>query len=144
MRNCRICDKKLGIFGGLTDFDGDICKKCSDNPKKIKEKELEEAKESEKEEKEIKVEKEKKKVSNGSRDNFMFQIILVLIIIAIGTFFWSSFFDSGDTERCLEQCVYDNEHCPNEVDIGGTDYVTVREYNSCNRRLEACVWECRG
>lgn len=46
MGNCKICNKKLGIFEGYNDFDGEYCKACygSQSKKKYETKDKEDKK----------------------------------------------------------------------------------------------------
>ena len=62
MGNCLGCGKKLGIFEGYSDFDGEWCKNCFQNKKEILLK-LEKKKEQEKLKEEVKEKKEEKQAN---------------------------------------------------------------------------------
>ena len=131
MSNCLGCKKKLGLWEGYSDSNGEFCKDCYSKKEGISKK--------------VESKKEKKRNSKQNKKEIDLRGVVFAIILLIVIFGWNTFSNNNNEyERCIDSCVYNNEFCAGDFleDVYGIKYMTERDYDSCFYDLKYCVQDC--
>ncbi len=139
MGNCKNCNKKLGIFEGYDDFDGEYCEKCYHSPSKIKH-----MKEQEKEKKLNKLKGKEKKLTT-KENKIGLRVIIIIIIAIVVLLYWNPFSNNNDEYgRCVDSCIYENEFCADDfaVNFAGVRSLSINSYDKCHNDLKYCLRDC--